>query len=48
MQNKLVPAILIGGTIGAIIALADKTLANRYQTKCKTLKKATLQENLLN
>ncbi|GGI42260.1 YtxH domain-containing protein [Mammaliicoccus stepanovicii] len=35
MQNKLVPAILIGGTIGAVIALADKgtrqSLTNQVQ-----------------
>ena len=38
MQNKLVPAILIGGTIGAIIALADKNTRQSLSNQVQNIK----------
>ena len=38
MQNKLVPAILIGGTIGAIVALADKNTRQSLSSQVQNIK----------
>lgn len=38
MQNKLVPAILIGGTIGAVIALADKNTRQSLSNQVQNIK----------
>nr|WP_263312835.1 YtxH domain-containing protein [Mammaliicoccus sp. Marseille-Q6498] len=38
MQNKLVPAILIGGTIGAIVALADKNTRQSLSGQVQNIK----------
>ncbi|MEB5686180.1 hypothetical protein [Mammaliicoccus lentus] len=38
MQNKLVPAILIGGAIGAAIALADKNTRQSLSNQVQNIK----------
>lgn len=38
MQNKLVPAILIGGTIGAVVALADKNTRQSLSNQVQNIK----------